>query len=384
MASKSKTASKDAYSLDDTGAQDRVEAPAMPYQPPRPKAYTPRIGLIGCGGITTQHLTAYQQAGYEVVALTDLERERAEARRDAFFPDATIESSADDLLARSDVQIVDLALHPAERAELLLSAIDADKHVLSQKPFVTDLDFGQKVVDAAREKGVKVAVNQNGRWAPHVAYMRQAIREGWIGDLVSIDLSVHWSHNGFAGTAFDDIPNLILYDFAIHWFDMVHCYTPGLDAESVYARSRASRSQETRAPLLSHAMIEFPHAQASLVFRADTRHTKRDRSVIVGTKGALISEGPNLNEQSVSLFTDKGEARPELEGSWFPAGFDGTMSELVCAIEADREPINSAADNLASLELCFAAIQSAETGQIVTPGEARRIEPGWLSYQART
>ena len=59
-------------------------APALPYQAPRPKTYRARIGLIGCGGITASHLNAYQRARYQVVALTDLDRSRAEQRREAY------------------------------------------------------------------------------------------------------------------------------------------------------------------------------------------------------------------------------------------------------------------------------------------------------------
>jgi predicted dehydrogenase len=44
------------------------------------------------------------------------------------------------------------------------------------------------------------------------------------------------------------------------------------------------------------------------------------------------------------------------------------MGELLCAIEQNREPNHSAANNLHSLELCFAAVRSADTGQPVALG----------------
>ncbi len=56
-----------------------------------------------------------------------------------------------------------------------------------------------------------------------------------------------------------------------------------------------------------------------------------------------------------------GSWTPKLVGKWFPDGFHGTMGELLCAIEEDRESTIDAKDNLHSLELCFAAIHSAET-----------------------
>ena len=56
-------------------------------------------------------------------------------------------------------------------------------------------------------------------------------------------------------------------------------------------------------------------------------------------------------------------------------GFRGTMGELLCSIEEDREPMNGARENLRSLALCFAAIAAANEGCAKTPGEVRRL-PG--------
>ncbi|MEX0611632.1 MAG: hypothetical protein WD229_05900, partial [Pirellulales bacterium] len=44
----------------------RVAAPVLPYRPRDPKRYQPAIALVGCGGITKWHLTAYKNAGYNV------------------------------------------------------------------------------------------------------------------------------------------------------------------------------------------------------------------------------------------------------------------------------------------------------------------------------
>ena len=50
------------------------------------------------------------------------------------------------------------------------------------------------------------------------------------------------------------------------------------------------------------------------------------------------------------------------------------MGELLCAIEEDREPNHSAANNIRSLELCFAALASADTGEAVKVGSVRRVK----------
>jgi predicted dehydrogenase len=277
------------------------------------------------------------------------------------------------VLRRDDVEVVDLAAHPHERAPMIEAALVAGKHVLSQKPFVVDLDFGERMVELADRKGVRLAVNQNGRWAPHFSYAREAIRAGLIGDVAAAHLSVHWDHSWVKGTDFENIRHLVLYDFGIHWFDMVRCFLGGRQARRVYASMAPCPGQQVVPPLLAQAVIEYDDAQASLAFDASTLFGAQDRTYVTGTQGTIYSSGPDLKEQTLTLYTSEGYAQPELAGRWFPDGFHGTMGELLCAIEEDREPIHSARDNLESLALCFAAAASAERHEAVVPGAVRRM-----------
>src|ERR1041384_5932893 len=82
----------------------RIPAPPVPYRPRDPKRYRPGIALIGCGGISKWHLTAYRAAGYRVLALCDVALERARHRRDEFYPDATATDDVEELLSRDDIE----------------------------------------------------------------------------------------------------------------------------------------------------------------------------------------------------------------------------------------------------------------------------------------
>ncbi len=371
---------KDAYAVAADRSKGRIKLPTLDYLPQRPRKYRPRIGMIGCGGISARHLQAYRKARYQVVAFTDLIAQRARNRRDEYYPRADVEKSAAALLARDDIDVVDIATHPAERAPLIEQAIKAGKHVLSQKPFVIDLAVGKRLCDLADRHRVKLAVNQNGRWAPHVSWMRHAIAAGLIGKLSSVDTLIAWDHTWVKGTPFERIPHLVMYDFAIHWFDMLHCYTRGQKPLEVSAQVSPAADQSIRPPLLAQVMVRYAHAQASLVFRAAAIAGKTDRTLITGTRGTITSQGADLSTQKVTLSTPQGSASPRLRGKWFPDGFDGTMSELLCAIEQKRQPGNSGRDNLNSLALCFAAMQSADLGRAVKVGSAKRLKPAWLRY----
>jgi len=366
-----KTIDPDSYALVTAKAAE-VAAPELPYRPRDPKSYRPGIGLIGAGGITFAHLDAYKKAGYRVLAISNPTQAKAAERRDAFFPDADISTDHRAILAHPGVEVVDIATHPAPRVALIEAAIDAGKHVLSQKPFVLDLDVGERLCDRAAQSGVRLAVNQNGRWAPHFAYIREAVKAGLIGEVIGVHVAVHWDHTWTKGTSFEKIEDLIFYDFAIHWFDFLASLV-GRRATTVYATRGFAAGQTIRPPMLAEALVAFDGGQASLVFDAHTRYGALDTTYVAGTKGSLSSTGPNLQEQAVTLYTEAGAARPRLAGAWFNDGFHGTMAELLSAIEENREPSNNARDNLLSLALAFAAIDSSRTGVARRVGSVRKL-----------
>jgi predicted dehydrogenase len=361
------------YSLKGTAAGDTVAAPDLPYQPRDPKRYRPKIGLIGCGGISATHLTAYRAAGYDVVALCDLNPDRAAARRKEFYPAAQTYVDAATLLRRDDIEVVDIATHPKERVALIEAALNAGKHVLSQKPFVLDLDVGERLADLADRHGVRLAVNQNGRWAPHLSYLREAVRAGVIGDLIAAHLGIHWDHAWIAGTPFEKIEDVILYDFAIHWFDFVTTLLGDRRATRVQASRSVVTGQTIAVPMAAQALVEFDGGQASLVFDGHLKYGAEDRTYVGGSEGSLVSQGSSLGEQRVTVYTADGVASPDLSGTWFNDGFHGTMGELLCAVEEGREPMNGARDNLRSLALCFAAIAAARDRTAKVPGAVRRL-----------
>ena len=349
-----------------------VAAPDLPYQPPAPRHYRPRIGVIGAGGIVSAHLDAYRTAGWEVAAICNRTLSKATAKAAEFAPKARVTDRWQDVIDDPSIDVVDITPHPADRLPLLEAALSAGKHVLSQKPFVLDLAEGQRLVDLACEKGVKLAVNQNGRWAPHLSWMREAVRAGLVGDVVGAHVAIHWNHGWIAGTPFERIEDLILYDFGIHWFDFLRSVT-GRRVTGVFATGSFASGQTAKAPLAAQVLLRLDGGQASLVFDGATPFGPRDTTYIAGTKGSLSSEGPDLGRQSVTLTTAEGIARPDLSGTWFNDGFRGAMGALLVAIETDTEPANGAAENLDSLALAFAAIQSRRTGAEVRPGAATRL-----------
>lgn len=370
-----KQCDEDEYGLSPTKQVREIPAPDVRYSPPLPKSTGHGIGLVGAGGISEFHLRSYRRCGYPVRAIVSRSLEDAKKRRDEFFPEADVYDDYRKILDRNDITVIDATPHPTDRLPILRDAINAGKHVLSQKPFVLDLENGRELVRLAKQQDVHLAVNQNGRWAPHFSYLRNAIKQGLIGDVTTIDFSLQWDQTWIAGTpAFEDINHLILFDFGVHWFDITNCLMGSRRAESVFAEVQRFDQQVYRPPAIASAIIRYPEAQIRMSFHGHTRLGEEDVTTVVGTQGTLRSRGPGLNDQpEMQVFLEGGQCRIPLEGCWFDAGFDGAMGELLCAIEQHREPNHNAVDNLHSLELCFAAVRSADTGLPVTVGVAQTV-----------
>ncbi|MEI8107727.1 MAG: Gfo/Idh/MocA family oxidoreductase [Verrucomicrobiota bacterium] len=339
-----------------------IPAPSLPYRPSTPKNCHLGIGLIGAGAITESHLQAYKNAGFQVLAIASRSPERATARRDQFFPKAKVYTDYRHLLDDPAIRIADIATATAFRAPIITDALLAGKDVLSQKPLALSLQEATRLVQLAKSLGRCLAVNQNGLWSPHQAYIRAAINAQIIGEVSSVDFSVHWDHHWICGTPFEALPHLILADFAIHWFDFATHFFGDRPALQVFASTAHAPHQRALPPFLAQASVQFERGQASFTFNASTPFGQEDRTTVIGSTGTIRSVGPTLLSQKVTLHTATGSSSPSLKGCWFPDGFQGAMAELLSAIEEDREPIHSAKHNLRTLALTFAAVESAEKG----------------------
>ena len=319
------------------------------------------------------HLRAYKKLGLNVVALCSRRLEDAEARAREFFPEVKTLDSCAELLALEEVEVVDIATHPSGRIELIRAALEAGKNVLSQKPFVLSLAEGRELAGFAERQGLKLAVNQNGRWAPHLAMIREAVKADLIGALEEVEISIAWDHSWTVGTAFDRTAHLVLFDFGVHWFDFIVSLLGGREVTEVEASVSFSPGQSSPQPMLANVEMRGEGFRASLAFDGDSSERLRDVTRVVGRSGALLSEGPDLRSQTFSLCLDEEQIELPLTGDWFSTGFEGSMCELIDSMRRGHVPLNDAQGNLRSLQLAFAACASADRGEVVRPGSVDRF-----------
>lgn len=357
-----------------SGAELRPGLGPLPDHRPRFPADRQALGIafVGFGGVARKwHLTAYCKYGLRVVGAYDSSPEAAaEARRT--HPEVPLYPSLDALLDDPEVALVDLATRPRGRLALIERALRAGKHVLAQKPLTPDLAGLADLVALARRSGLRVAVNQNGRWAPPWRMATLLLEAGAIGEVVAVthvfDTRLTW------------IPDLerhasshfLLFDYASHWIDVSRCWLRSKELCSVQAR-------DPEAPL---GLAEGTSQGAWIAMHFGDGSTAVIRGVacgashgghpfwIHGTAGTLRGDVDRRPGDWLEIESPAASRRLELDGEWFPDGFAGTMGELMCAVEEGREPSNSLADNQATVRATLAACRSADLeGAAVDPRE---------------
>jgi predicted dehydrogenase len=141
-----------------------------------------RVGVLGAGAWARgAHLPGYRRdPRCRIVAIADTQPDRArDAAREFDVPHATADPY--ELIARDDIDLVDVCTPSHTHFELAWSALEAGKHVLCEKPVAYDYRDTHRARDLARTKGLKTRVGLTFRYSPAMRYMRELVATGFVG-----------------------------------------------------------------------------------------------------------------------------------------------------------------------------------------------------------
>ena len=140
---------------------------------------TLRVGLIGCGNISDIYLhNAPLFRDIAFVACADVRSAAAEAQAAKYGLAAR---PVPDLLASADVDIVLNLTIPDAHAAVSVAALEAGKHVYSEKPLATSVADGARIIALARAKGLRVGAAPDTVLGAGVQTARRLMDEGAIG-----------------------------------------------------------------------------------------------------------------------------------------------------------------------------------------------------------
>jgi predicted dehydrogenase len=339
--------------------------PALPDDP----GLRGGVAVLGAGAIAqTAHLPAYGQHGVGVVGVWSRDPATTAGVRARFPFVQRVYASADELLTDPEVRVVDISTPAEGRLDWIEAAVEAGKHVLAQKPLTDSADGLRRLPELLRRaerRGVRIAVNHNGRWAPPWRLATLLVRAGAVGEVVGVTHLHDKPLPPLVGTPFDQLAHMLLSDYLVHWIDITRCWLEPAVVTTVTASDSRSPGQppEARNPWSATVTLSCDTGATAVVRVVGDVRTARPSCPfwVHGTEGSLRG---SVLTGSDRLGLDREGQLEELPlvGQWFVDGFAGTMGELLCAIAEDREPEHSAAHAAGSARLVLAAASSADRG----------------------
>ena len=178
-----------------------------------------KVGVVGYGGaynLGRLHLEDMQKAGMTPRVIVEPDAPRLEvARKD--FPALQHYASVDEMLAKSDVNLVSLITPHNTHAPLAIQCLKAGRHVVCEKPFAITTKECDAMIAAARKAGVMVSTFHNRHWDGSIVKALEVLRSGAIGDLVRIEAHMgQWGKPNDWWRSSKSISGGILYDWGVH------------------------------------------------------------------------------------------------------------------------------------------------------------------------
>jgi predicted dehydrogenase len=150
-----------------------------------------RVAIIGAG-IGGKHVDGYlaNPDAFEVAVVCDIDTARA--RPLAERSGAAVSASFEEVLARGDIDIIDICLPPYMHFEAISRALDAGRHVICEKPFVASLDQVEQVRRAAQRAGRQVMPIYQYRYGNGIARLQHLLRHDVAGRPFVAAAETHW------------------------------------------------------------------------------------------------------------------------------------------------------------------------------------------------
>ncbi len=330
-----------------------------------------RILVWGAGFFGRKWIeTVRARADCQVAGVISRSAERvAELRRDPALAGVPAHTGLEEAAAGGRADALIVALPQMLHREAILKALEAGFHVLTEKPLAMTMDDARAIFQATRDHPDRaVMVNQNFRWRPHTLALRRAVREGRIGrpGRAVFECRQRVLRKTVEGWR-EDMPEPFLLDYAIHHCDLMR-YLTGQEPREVVGVSFQP----------AWSWYKGNAAAAAIVTMQD--------GLVVSYGGTMVSQGLDTPQEGLITLTGEqgtlhlddrcqvnllGQGEPRvIPHESVPEGELGHgLAEFLDAIRTRRLPETHVGDNIRSLALLLAILESVRRREPVRPAD---------------
>lgn len=331
-----------------------------------------KFALIGCGRIAQRHAEHINNQGV-LVAVCDVVKEKADALAAQYGAKAYYD--IDTLLAaEKNIDVVSICSPNGLHAQHSIKALKAGFHALCEKPMAINVHDCGEMIKAAEQSNKRLFAIKQNRFNPPVAAVKQAIDEGRLGKIYSIQLSCFWNRNddyyanSWKGTK--DMDGGTLYTQFSHFVDLLYWMIGDIRNVNAYISNYAHENtvefEDTGA-----IIVEFYNgAIGTINYTVNSYQKNMEGSLtIFAENGTVKIGGQYLNELEYQNIKDyKIENLPEGNKANNYGSYQGSMSNhdkvyenLINVLTNNAAISTSAFEGLKTVEIIDKIYSAAKT-----------------------
>ena len=351
-----------------------LRLPNLHVEAPRPLNPRPIIS-IGAGGIVRDaHLPAYKKAGFQVVAITDLDRGKAESVAKDFGIPKVLAGVQEAAAYAQGNAVFDIAV-PASALLRVLPQLPDGAAVLLQKPMGETLSEARSILEICRSKQLTAAVNFQLRFAPNMLAARLLAESGALGMVHDMEVKVSVMTPWHLWDFLQKAPRIEILYHSIHYIDLVRSWFG--NPRTVFAKTLVNPQAAHLAPTKSVILMDYADDRRVFITTNHSHYfsAQSQESFVQweGTEGAMRAQmGVNLNypvgRPDTLRYIIRGDEEwkdAAVTGHWFPDAFMGTMGSLQAYVEGSSSVLPTGVeDAIDTMRAVEAAYISSDSGGI--------------------
>jgi len=356
-------------------------------------AKTYKIAIVGCGGIANgKHMPSLSKLdNVEMVAFCDIVPERAEQAAEKYGAEgAKTYTDYKELLKDASIDVVHVCTPNDSHADIAIAALEAGKHVMSEKPMAKTAASAKRMVEAAKRTGKKLTVGYNNRFRPDSQHLKKICEDGELGEIYFAKAhAIRRRAVPTWGVFLDEEKQGggPLIDIGTHALDltlwMMDNYEPKVVLGTSYHKlSRKENAANAWGPWDPKKFTVEDSAFGMIVMKngatislesswaLNTLDVDEAKCTLCGTEGGadmkgglringekhsrLFTSEVNLKSGGVAFYDGKSESEADLE-----------MRMWIQAIDEDKDPVVTPEQAFVVSQLLEAIYESARTGKAV-------------------
>ncbi|HEY4675311.1 MAG TPA: Gfo/Idh/MocA family oxidoreductase [Candidatus Bathyarchaeia archaeon] len=307
------------------------------------------VAVIGTGFWGRNHARVYKELEEtELLAICDIDSERSKAVAKQFGVDAYTRTGK--MLEREDIKAVSVCTWSTSLAKTALTALNAGKHVLVEKPMATNVKQAEKLLETAEKERLHITIGFLMRFIPGIQHIRKAIENDAIGDLVCAAAKrvSQWPERiGDVG---------VVKDTAIHDMDIVR-YLFNEDPVAVYAKTGSMKHKKFED--YAQIMLTFEDGKSAFI-ESNWLTPYKTRTLTVTGSSAIMK----LDYITQELMIEDAKQTLQPRYPWQEPLKLELRHFANCVLNKEK-PLITGMDGFRALQIAEASLKSSVTGRVV-------------------